>query len=295
MLRYLLQTPIYGTYGRVQGASYLFGSVLEDSPRLSTAQSQEYTLSFLDRVHLLEFIEMASNTYHSHDLDTVLATFGYDGDGLRAKVFGYDGKIVVAFKGTTLSIMGLEIGRTSRKDKLLDRILYSICKDKECEEEKIREFDSIGYFSDALEILGAIRRIYHEGRLVLTGHSLGGTIASLLGIRYNLPVVAFSSPGDAYAANILGLYDQGKCYDNIIHIGMCSDVVFRGECTKLYSPCGILGYNIETRCHTGRSLCIRDGGWDSLVYHLLGMMRAKIMMSKEIVLIERKEDINCIY
>ncbi|KAG5859873.1 putative lipase [Encephalitozoon hellem] len=294
MLLHFLQRSLYDAYGSARSTFHSFRQTLE-SDTASTDVVQEHVLGFMDRVHLMELIEMASNAYHSHDLDTVLARFGYDGDGVRAKAFRYNGRVVIAFKGTTLSVMGVGIGKTSRKDKLLDRILYSICKDKGCEEEKIREFESIGYFRDALKIVDSIKKMYHEDKPILVGHSLGGTIASLLGIRNNLPVIAFSSPGDAHIASILGLYDIARHYSNIVHVGMCNDVVFRGECSRPYSPCNILGYSIETRCHVGRSLCIQDGGWDSLIYHPIDVMKAKITLSEEIVLIEDNKNINCVY
>lgn len=280
---------------RIWNTSHPSGDGAENSPKVNTALFQEHTLNFLERIYLLEFIWMASNAYSSHDLDTVQARFGYDGDGLRAKVFRHDEKIVIAFKGTTLSVMGMGIGKTSKKDKFLDKILYSICKSRRCEEEKRMEFGRIGYFDDALKIIDSVKEAYPESRLVLTGHSLGGTIASLAGIRYGLPVMAFSSPGDAYMANILGLYTIGRAYDNIVHIGMCNDVVFKGECNKPYSPCSILGYSIETKCHIGRSLCIKDGGKDSLAYHPIDVMKEKIMMPEEIVLIEGSQNTDCIY
>lgn len=295
MLFHFLHVCLHNTHGTIHNAFYPSGRTLESATASSIDTFQEYGLGLIDRVHLMELVEMASNTYHSHDLDTILDKFGYDGDGIRAKAFRYNGKVAIAFKGTTLSVMGVGIGRTSKKDKLLDRILYSICKDKGCEEEKIREFDSIGYFSDALKIIDYVRRTYREDKPILIGHSLGGTIASLLGIRYNLFAVAFSSPGDAYIASILGFYDTKRDHGNIVHIGMCNDVVFQGECSKPYSPCNILGYTIETRCHVGKSLCIKDGEWNSLIYHPIDVMRAKITMPGELILVEDNTRTSCVY
>lgn len=294
MFLYLLPAAIYDMCGRAPDACFI-------EPPGGQAQGpdaiwpRKHAVGLVDRFHLLELIEMASNAYYSHDLDTVLARFGYDGDGLRAKAFDHGGRVVVAFKGTTPSAMGLRTGRTSRKDKLLDRVLYSVCRYKGCEDDKARDFNAIGYFGDAVEIVESVRKSYSGRELVLTGHSLGGTVASLLGARYGLPVVAFSSPGDAYIASILGIYDAGASYDRIVHIGMCNDIVFRGECSEPYTACSIFGYPVETRCHIGRTLCIEDGRRDSLAYHSIGVMKAKITSLDDLVLVERSENTNCIH
>lgn len=256
----------------------------------------EYELELPERAGLLDLIEMANNAYYDHDLDTLLFKVGYDRDGLRIKVFEYDGRVVVAFKGTTLSLAGLHTGKTSRKDKILDGILYSYCPtdDDGCVERKIRDFNNIGYFNDAVDVLDTVRGI-HSGRdMLLIGHSLGGTLASLVGIKYNLPVLAFSSAGDAYMASILGLYDTDKDYNNIVHIGMCNDAVFRGECDGPYSPCGIMGYRIKTKCHVGRSFCIRDSSSSHLIYHPISTMRRKIETFGKVVLVE-SETAKCTY
>ena len=72
----------------------------------------EHECGFLECNKLLKFIEMADHAYYGRDLDTLLSKFGYDKDGLRVKVFEYEDDMVIAFKGTTLSFLGVEMGRT---------------------------------------------------------------------------------------------------------------------------------------------------------------------------------------
>lgn len=289
-------TPDFpSTYNRIHGIITFLRLLARKNMAMASMVPKEHELKFLDRVNLLEFVEMANNAYYDHDLDTMLSKFGYDKDGLRIKVFEYDEFVVMAFKGTTLSL-GMTRG-TSKKDKSLDKILYSKCDedDEDCKEQKRRAFSGIGYFEDAVEILNIVRFINDEENIILTGHSMGGTLASLVGVKYNLPVIAFSSAGDAHIANILGLYSNVKEHDNVVHIGMCSDVVFRGECNKRYSPCNILGYKIETKCHMGRSFCIKDGNNGSLIYHSINVLKTRLRSLDRITLIENFDSENCIH
>ena len=47
--------------------------------------------------------------------------------------------------------------------------------------------------------------MYPESNIWLIGHSLGGALASLLGVTFGAPVVAFESPGEKMAAKRLRL------------------------------------------------------------------------------------------
>ena len=48
-------------------------------------------------------------------------------------------------------------------------------------------------------------RLADDITLNLTGHSLGGALASLLGATFGVPVVAFEAPGEKLAATRLHL------------------------------------------------------------------------------------------
>lgn len=50
-----------------------------------------------------------------------------------------------------------------------------------------------------------VTTLYPHANIWLTGHSLGGAIASLLGTTFGAPTVAFESPGDRMAAARLHL------------------------------------------------------------------------------------------
>ena len=47
--------------------------------------------------------------------------------------------------------------------------------------------------------------MYPNSNIWIVGHSLGGALASLLGITFGAPAVAFESPGDRLAASRLHL------------------------------------------------------------------------------------------
>lgn len=115
------------------------------------------------------------------------------------------------------------------------------------------------------------------------GHSLGGALASLLGVTYGVPAVAFESPGEKRAAQRLHLPLPPPVSHNetdsaispfppparprpppnhhplasyITHVYHTADPIPFGTCTGLYSVCATAGYALETRCHLGKSIIL---------------------------------------
>ncbi|WUR02463.1 putative lipase ATG15 [Vairimorpha necatrix] len=206
---------------------------------------------------LVSLLEMSINTYHDEDLPSLIYKYGYDRDGMRCKLFDFHGALVLAIKGTSLNILGYELGETSENDKEMVNIMFKKCKrhrqERDCEYLKKIKFDKLGYLSKLQNILTYVKYLYPNKKIFLTGHSLGGTLASLLSPTFDLQCVTFSSPGDLYISRILQIRNK-KIKENLSHFGMCNDSIFSGRCDRL---CKLLGYSVDTVKHNGRVYCLK--------------------------------------
>ena len=93
-------------------------------------------------------------------------------------------------------------------------------------------------------------------QIVITGHSLGGAIATMLGLIYDKPVVTFETPGEKHYIELINLNNQlisNKNIDNIHHVGHNADPIYTGKCNGFTSICNIGGYKIDTKCHIGKT------------------------------------------
>ncbi|QPG73104.1 hypothetical protein FOA43_000409 [Brettanomyces nanus] len=229
--------------------------------------------------------------------------FGWKKGGVRGHVFvekvpKLEGrrppKVIIALKGTSAS--GIVIsddmdatgddGETVDGDKLNDNLLFSCCCarvsslwttvcdcyegstyqcDETCIEREFRRPDR--YYKAALDIYRNVSSEYPRSEIWITGHSLGGALASLVGRTYGLPAVTFESPGERLPTTRLhlpvppGLPEE---YEHIWHFGNTADPIFLGICNGASSSCNIAGYAMETQCHSGL-VCtydsVKDLGW----------------------------------
>lgn len=217
--------------------------------------------------------------------------FGWDAAGVRGHVFVNedDGIVVIGIKGTSgAGIPGGGEDETTEGDKTNDNLLFLCCCarlsylwttvcdcyekaytcNQDCLEKELMRKDR--YYQAVLDVYRNVTSRYDPDKydIWLTGHSLGGSLASLLGRTYGIPVVAFEAPGEMLATQRLHLPQPPglpKHLEHIFHIGNTADPIFMGVCNGVSSTCNAAGYAMETACHTGQ-LCVydvvTDYGWN---------------------------------
>jgi lipase ATG15 len=129
------------------------------------------------------------------------------------------------------------------------------------------------YYAAARHVYSDVTLLYPKSNIWIVGHSLGGTVGSLIGLTYGLPVVTFQAVPDALAVSRLGLPEppgshpgisQTRLMTGSYHIGHTADPVYMGSCNGMFSPCTIAGYSFESQCHTGQRCVydvVVDKGW----------------------------------
>lgn len=211
----------------------------------------------------------------------VNSTFGWDSDGIRGHVFANtdDSLLIISFKGTSAGLF--TGGPTGDKDKQNDNLLFSCCCGRisrawhaycdcfvgntyQCDAKCLGEtlIKEELYYDHAMEIYKDISDRYPESTIWLTGHSLGGALASMVGQTFGVPTVTFESPGDELPSRRLHLPRAPGIDLPIWHFGHTGDPIFVGVCTGPMSSCWYGGFAMETRCHTGK-ICV----WDTVNDH----------------------------
>lgn len=247
-----------------------------------------------DRDTIINLALMAANAYNADDKDTewydipppynLSSSFGWKGDSLRGHVFGNpdNSTIILAIKGTSAAVWdGIE---TTTNDKINDNLFFSCCCgqggqylwlqvcdcmtsaytcNQTCLVSALKQPDR--YYSQVIELYGNVTEIYPDSNIWLTGHSLGGATASLLGLTFGIPVVTFEAVPEALPAARLGLpvppgtrigTHQRRQYTGAYHYGHNADPVFMGTCNGA-AFCTVGGYAMQSQCHTGNK-CTYD-------------------------------------
>ncbi|TDL18888.1 alpha/beta-hydrolase [Rickenella mellea] len=257
---------------------------------MANMQSEAYTWEEVEvpapnvesRETLLHLAKMTSNSYFSpgdkgwYDLGDNWNTsfpFGWepDDDGFRGHVFVSDDNstVVLSIKGTSPGWLAGDGGPTVKKDKLNDNLLFSCCCarvgptwstvcgcysggskcDISCLQQALIE-DSL-FYNVAINLYNNVTYMYPDSNIWLAGHSLGGSLAALLGATFGAPVVAFEAPGEKRAAQRLHLPSPPST-QHITHVINTGDQIAMGACTGVTSLCAVSGYAMETRCHLGK-------------------------------------------
>ncbi|KAF8638810.1 hypothetical protein AX17_001868 [Amanita inopinata Kibby_2008] len=201
--------------------------------------------------------------------------FGWepDADGFRGHVFVSTDKstVVISVKGTSAGWIVGGGGPTAHKDKVNDNLLFSCCCarvgptwstvcdcysggyrcDQTCVEKSLID-DSV-FYSIGTNLYNNITYLYPDANIWIVGHSLGGSLASLMGVTFGTPVVAFEAPGERLAAQRLHLPSPPST-QHITHVYHTADPIAMGTCNGITSSCALGGYAMETRCHLGKSI-----------------------------------------
>ncbi|KAH9843196.1 alpha/beta-hydrolase [Rhodofomes roseus] len=234
-----------------------------------------------DKHTLSQLARMTGNAYalpgqkNWYDIDVTWNAsfpFGWEDsdDGFRGHVFLSPGNatVVLSIKGTTLPFQG----PTSKKDKFNDNLLFSCCcarvdlswtfsqvcgcyaKKWRCDEgclNKALVEDSL-FYNVGVNLVNDLIALYPTSTIWLVGHSLGGSLASLLGATFGLPVVTFEAPGERLAAHRLALPLPPSA--SVTHVYHNADPIPQGTCTGPLSLCAQGGYALETGCHLGKTI-----------------------------------------
>ncbi|CAH1756725.1 19535_t:CDS:2 [Entrophospora sp. SA101] len=206
-------------------------------------------------------------------------SFGWEEDGVRGHVFTSQNNelVIIAIKGTSMELNG----PTTKRDKINDNLLFSCCCAKvdrtwsgvcdchrgnyncdiDCLQESVdKESDESLYYKVVLNLFDNMASEFQDSKVWLIGHSLGGSLASLLGLTHGLPVVAYEAPGERRAAKKLHLPGPPAVPYELLpiwHIGQTADPIYMGLCNGITSWCYLGGYAMETKCHVGKA-CVFD-------------------------------------
>ena len=216
--------------------------------------------------------------------------FGWESDGIRGHVFADEKNqtVLIGMKGTTVAVF--DGSGSTTNDKLNDNLFFGCCCGEEsymakkpcscrtstytcnstCVTQALREKNR--YYYAAKQLYYNVTELYPNADVWLAGHSLGGSVASLLGMTFGLPVMTFEAPGEAMAASRLGLptppgYRIGDHEpapsSGTYHFGHNADPLFLGTCG---AACYTGGYAMESVCHSGMECVYNvtgDLGWGS--------------------------------
>ncbi|KAF9041958.1 alpha/beta-hydrolase [Hymenopellis radicata] len=276
---YAHRPPSFNAFSDARLRSLRFGQ----SESLNWEEDEVLGPDVENREVLLTLAKMSNNAYLEPDENgwydlggnwSSTYPFGWepDDDGFRGQVFATpDNKtVVLSIKGTSAGVFGGG-GPTVKKDKLNDNLLFSCCCarvdwtwttvcgcyrggwkcDRDCLETALIE-DSL-FYPIGTNLYNNLTYMYPESNIWVIGHSLGGALASLVGVTFGAPVVAFEAPGERMASRRLHLPSPPST-QHITHVYHTADPIAMGACNGVLSSCALGGYAMEARCHLGKSI-----------------------------------------
>ncbi|WWD16579.1 hypothetical protein CI109_101007 [Kwoniella shandongensis] len=267
-----------------------------------------------DRQTIITLAKMTSNAYVTPDSGewwpvgdwNATLPFGWDrdADGLRGHVFA-DPKnetVVISIKGTSAGVLGSG-GPTAKNDKFNDNLLFSCCCARvdfswtpvcdcyrggwKCEQTCLEDAlvaESV-YATVGTNLYNNVTYMYPNATIWLVGHSLGGSVSSLIALSFGAPAVTFEAPGERLAAQRLHLPLPPGMPSNltgITHVYHTADPIPMGACNGAYSGCYAAGFALESKCHTGQTILydtVTVKGWAVDVRtHRIGEIINKVLV-----------------
>lgn len=206
-------------------------------------------------------------------------------DSVRAYLFSNEDMTinVLVFKGTSIYWETKQKGGTDTvaNDKFNDNLFFSCCFYKQSniftqdhckclkgtcktqldkqECQRLCYKNSTTFENNYLNVannitqyaLSFLKKTAENPIVLFAGHSLGGAIATMMGILHEKQVVTFESPGEKRYVDLIGLQYNQKQTERMYHFGHNADIIFTGKCKGYMSWCYLGGYFIETKCHIG--------------------------------------------
>ncbi|MCJ1442374.1 MAG: putative lipase atg15 [Stictis urceolatum] len=252
------------------------------------------TPNITDKKTVVNFALMAASAYNRDKTDpdwedarspyNLSSDIGWEKDGIRGHVFSdmTNSTIVISIKGTTSAVF--DGAETTTNDKENDNLFASCCCGQggsymyrqvcncmtsayscndTCVTKALRKPNR--YYQASLELYGNITEMYPDANVWLTGHSLGGLVASLVGLTYGQPALTYEAVPQAMAAERLSLpvppgyssITEARKHAGIYNFGHTADPVYMGACNGATALCTLGGYALESQCHAGLR-CVYD-------------------------------------
>lgn len=123
----------------------------------------------------------------------------------------------------------------------------------------------ISYADEAVSIVKKLQQDYPNASFIVTGHSLGGGLSTIVGQRLEIPYVSFSGPGALYSAIKLGITNTKSlglvyipAYDVVPLIDVHTSAVQQLQCLNAASALSC--HSITRTCCELRRACGDIGG-----------------------------------
>lgn len=238
-------------------------------------QAQSQSLDFQMVKYLAEMsfdaylVINSSNWYSFNNVSDI----SIDRSTVKGYIFQINDQFVVSIKGTSILFDTINF----QNDRFNDNLFFSCCYYKQsnlynglhnkcdintpehtCSQScylESAQFD-LNYMNILDKIGSNLERLIDLNKVIFTGHSLGGFLATYMAIKYNRPAITFETPGTKRYLDLIGL-NYTNASKSIYHFGHNADPIFMGRCNSRSSLCYIGGYILRTKCHVGKT-CTYD-------------------------------------